>query len=971
MKLIKQLSVLFTIVLLSTNIEAQEEPTYQYLSPLPGSKLLSRETNIIFIHKNYIDHSTLIKDNLIKVIGSQSGIHYGEFILSDDRKTMLFNPDDLFTPGETVTVTLNSGIKTISGKLIDPVSYSFSITPLQEPIRMDPVERLDMGITMEDLYLSRNSTNTSVLDTIPTDFPEITIDTVDNPAPGNIFISNVRFGGTNTDGFFLMILDNAGNPIKYKRMAPIAGFDFKVQQNGLLSYSEVFQFLQGYSYGQFKIMDTSLTVIDSVQAGNGYQADLHEFLIMPNGHYLLMIYDPQPFDMSEIVPGGDPNAIVIGGIIQELDADKNVVFQWRSWDYIPVTDTYADLLASQIDYMHLNAVDLDEDGNLLFIGRHLSEVTKISRQTGEIIWRLGGKQNEFKFINEHYENEPTYFAEPHDIRRIDNGNITLFDNGDFHNPPYSRGVEYKLDEVNKTATLEWEYRHTPDDVYAFAMGSVQRLSNGNTLIGWGTVSAFGGPVLTEIHPDGSTAFEMFFPPELASYRAFRFPWASGLPVASVTINDGILEGNIITFNIPNNSTGVKIKFNFLQFSTAYPAVIVKRDEYSPENPEFDTRTLGIYPAKAEINAFGIDSLNVDIYFQLDHYPQVTDPQNTMIYHRLTPGTGIFTPLTTTYNGGTNELMVSSVGHLGEFIFTYPDVNVIPTAPQLVSPKDNQIVNQDLLLAFEWSPQGFANKFWLQVSTEANFNSTEVDDSSLTDPYDTLAALLSDQQYYWRVRSKNSAGWGDWSEVWSFNSAASFLSLTFPNGGEVWQTDSSLTIKWDHNLLDSVKIDLYKNDTFYSVVIDTLFSVTGGYKWTLQDSIPSGTDYKILVTSLQNGSLADMSDNNFSVVYIPVSVEQIEEIATDYRLEQNYPNPFNPSTTIRYSIPIQSKVNLTIYNSIGENIAEVIDLTQNAGSFEVKWSSNGVASGIYFYSIRAIPVNGKEIFKSVKKMILLK
>ena len=584
MKLIKQLSVLFTILLLSTNIEAQEESTFQYLSPLPGSKLLSRETNIIFSHKNYIDQSTMIKDNLIKVIGSQSSIHNGEFILSDDGKTILFNPYELFAPGETVTVTLSSGIKTITGTLINPVSYNFSITPLQKPIRMDPVERLDLGITVEDLYSPQIPTNASVLDTIPVDFPEITVGTVDNPAPGTIFISNVRFGGTNTDGFFLMILDNAGNPIKYKRMAPIAGFDFKVQQNGLLSYSEVFQFLQGYSYGQFKIMDTSLTVIDSVQAGNGYQADLHEFLIMPNGHYLLMIYDPQPFDMSEVIPGGDPNAIVIGGIIQELDANKNVVFQGRSWDYIPVTDTYEDLLASQIDYMHLNAVDLDEDGNLLFIGRHLSEVTKISRQTGEIIWRLGGKQNEFTFINEHLENAPTYFAQPHDIRRIDNGNITLFDNGDFHTPPYSRGVEYKLDEVNKTATLEWEYRHTPDDVYAFAMGSVQRLANGNTLIGWGTVSASGGPVLTETHPDGSIAFEMFFPPELASYRAFRFPWSSGLPSASVTINE-VLQGNTYIFTEPGDTTATRIKFNFIE-TILYNSVTVKSFEYGPENVQF-------------------------------------------------------------------------------------------------------------------------------------------------------------------------------------------------------------------------------------------------------------------------------------------------------------------------------------------------------------------------------------------------
>lgn len=97
----------------------------------------------------------------------------------------------------------------------------------------------------------------------------------------------------------------------------------------------------------------------------------------------------------------------------------------------------------------------------------------------------------------------------------------------------------------------------------------------------------------------------------------------------------------------------------------------------------------------------------------------------------------------------------------------------------------------------------------------------------------------------------------------------------------------------------------------------------------------------------------------------------EYITNEFVLEQNYPNPFNPSTTIRYSMPIQSRVKLIIYNSIGENIAELINSNQSAGSYEVSWDAGNVASGIYFYSIRAIPVNGKEIFQSVSKMILLK
>jgi len=461
---------------------------------------------------------------------------------------------------------------------------------------------------------------------------------------------------------------------------------------------------------------------------------------------------------------------------------------------------------------------------------------------------------------------------------------------------------------------------------------------------------------------------MFFPPELASYRAFRFPWASGLPAASVTINE-VLQGNTYIFNEPGDTTATRIKFNLIQ-SILYNSVTVKRYEYGPVNPQFMGRAPALDPRRIVATAFGIDSLNVDIYFQLDHFSNITEPDNITVYGRLSEGSGTFMPLSTTYNPGTNELMVSSVDYLGEFIFAIPDVNVIPVTPVLVSPENNKIVNQNLPLDFEWSPQGFANKFWLQISTEANFNSTEVDDSSLIDPSYTLAVLLSDQQYFWRVRSKNSAGWGDWTNVWSFTAAESFLDLSFPNGGEVWRTDSSLTIKWDHNLLDSVRIELYRDDVFFSVIVDSMFSLTGGYRWWALDSIPDGSNYKINITTL-DGSFEDMSDADFTIIYIPVNVEQIEDVATDFNLNQNYPNPFNPSTTIRYSIPTQSKVSIKVFNSIGEYIAILVDINQFIGSYEINWDAGNFASGIYFYSIEAIPTDGTEYFHSVKKMILLK
>ena len=138
----------------------------------------------------------------------------------------------------------------------------------------------------------------------------------------------------------------------------------------------------------------------------------------------------------------------------------------------------------------------------------------MDRQTGDIIWRLGGKNNQFTI-----DDPDGPFAYQHDIRRLPNGDVTMFDN---HNPgPYSRAVEYQLDEFNKTADLVWQFRNSPDN-YGFATGNNQRLPDGHRLIGWGLST----PNVTEVLTDGTKLFEMAFGPPFYSYRSYRFPWSA-------------------------------------------------------------------------------------------------------------------------------------------------------------------------------------------------------------------------------------------------------------------------------------------------------------------------------------------------------------------------------------------------------------------------------------------------------------
>jgi len=75
------------------------------------------------------------------------------------------------------------------------------------------------------------------------------------------------------------------------------------------------------------------------------------------------------------------------------------------------------------------------------------------------------------------------------------------------------------------------------------------------------------------------------------------------------------------------------------------------------------------------------------------------------------------------------------------------------------------------------------------------------------------------------------------------------------------------------------------------------------------------------------------------------------IPVEFRLFQNYPNPFNPTTTIRYGLPARSHVTLTVFNTLGQQIGELVNGATEAGYHEVQFDGASLASGVYFYTIR--------------------
>jgi hypothetical protein len=489
----------------------------KYLSPRNGSFYVSKQTSIIIKPGDSLNASS-VSSRLFIVSGSISKLHSGTAVLSDDHRTVVFKPSVEFSVGERVTAQLISGLRTTNGKILGGLIWSFTISKRKAISTEGGIANNSFNdssaLNDDPVYAlgpDRDAGGRLAVDSIPSDFPVINPTYGSNPAPGRIFMSSFEatyYQSTVTP--YLLILNNDGSPYWYKRLAANA-IDFKVQPTGLLTYYDASKHL---FYG----LDSSYMVVDSFMCGDGLVTDLHDCWLLPNGHALLIACDTQQRDLSGFIKGGNPQAEVIGAVIQEIDKAKNVVFQWSSFDYFKFEDAIHQNFTTQyLDYVHANSIMQDTDGNLILSSRHLDEVTKINRETGAIIWRMGGQHNEFKFLN-----DTLGFSHQHAVRRTAAGTITLFDNGNYHPVPNSRALEYNVDEQAKTCELVWQYHHVPE-IQTAAMGNVERLSNGNTMVSWGLATS--SPALTEVNPDGSLAYELTISTPNSSYRAFRFPWS--------------------------------------------------------------------------------------------------------------------------------------------------------------------------------------------------------------------------------------------------------------------------------------------------------------------------------------------------------------------------------------------------------------------------------------------------------------
>jgi hypothetical protein len=528
--------------------------SFSYIYPLDGTDKHYPEQNIILRSNLNIDPASLTTASF-SLEASKSGDHVFEPLLSNDRRTLLLKPARPFSQGETVTFKYLGGVETEQGLPLNEATIHFRI------IEHEPDE---VWSRLEQFEREKSETDTLLMDAypfplndnnLPDDYPPVNIvNQVDHDNEYFFLNMNSRFNNLPWKKY-ISIVDSYGIPVYYNK-SEFNRINFDILPNGLLCYA--INTVPNSNREKYFIMDSTFTVIDSVNTGNGYILDAHDMLLLENGHYLVMSYDPQPVDMSQVVTGGDPDAIVTGLVIQEVDNDENVYFQWRSWDHFEITDATPDinLLGRNIDYVHGNAFAIDMDGNILLSSRHLDEITKIDFNSGEIIWRFGmnSENNMFDIYS-----DTIGFSHQHDIRLLYNGHYTIYDNGNLNNPPVSRALEYSINETELTAVLSWSYHH-PTQLFSDFAGGFKVLNNGQRIIGWGGTYPLSSTV---VDLDGNIEQQVFLPDYISSYRAFKYPWETRSfetePLLSLGNAAGYSESKVNRLYVFNTSSkGIKI-----------------------------------------------------------------------------------------------------------------------------------------------------------------------------------------------------------------------------------------------------------------------------------------------------------------------------------------------------------------------------------------------------------------------------
>ena len=283
--------------------------------------------------------------------------------------------------------------------------------------------------------------------------------------------------------------------------------------------------VSGHGEGDYYLYDQSYRQVAKVKAGNGYRGDLHEFRLTSRGTALLTAYGTAH---AEITSSDGRRRLALRAVLLRdrpggRRRDRAGADAVASDEHVALDASYEkppDSAAKSWDYFHINSIEVDpDDGNLIISGRNCWAFYKVDRHTGEVIWRCGGRDSDFRM------GPGTTFRFQHHVVPHGHGVFTVFDNegGPPQEESQSRGLVLHVDERHRRVRFLRALHHRPG-VYSSALGSVQKLEHGGIFMGWGVSTWF-----TEYDRHGRVLLDARLEPVgVNSYRAFQNRW-SGRP----------------------------------------------------------------------------------------------------------------------------------------------------------------------------------------------------------------------------------------------------------------------------------------------------------------------------------------------------------------------------------------------------------------------------------------------------------
>lgn len=285
-----------------------------------------------------------------------------------------------------------------------------------------------------------------------------------------------------------VIVDNFGKVVWYHYSPNGVLNSFQAQPAGVYTILGT-----GATETQFHVLN-SLGQETGTLACIGRPTRFHEVLVAGGGDAWLLCDETRTMDLTAV--GGEAAAAVTATVVQHLSVAGTLLWEWNAFDHFDITDLpLVDRTGPNVNFTHGNGLGFDADSNLVLGFRSLSEVTKVDRTTGAIIWRFGGLRNEFTILND----PKGEFEHQHGVRWAGLGQIQVLDNGLI---APSRFVRYFLDPTAHTALMQWQFVDDPG-TWTLVGGSTQYHPDGH-----GTVSFGRAGRIIEVDQAGNRAWEL-------------------------------------------------------------------------------------------------------------------------------------------------------------------------------------------------------------------------------------------------------------------------------------------------------------------------------------------------------------------------------------------------------------------------------------------------------------------------------